>query len=163
MSFRSPIGISDFRMLRERGATYVDKSAFAAEVLADPAAALLLPRPRRFGKTLNLSMLRCFVEKSDWDASPLFSDLAVWRDAAAREHFQRYPVIFLTFKDVKHRSWSECLTHLGILISDEYQRHDLRSHSLLNEEQQHRVGRIRRGEAGPVELVFHFVPQCRTA
>ena len=62
MGFHAPLRISDFRVLREEGATYVDKTAFISEVLGSRTQALLIPRPRRFGKTLNLSALRYFLE-----------------------------------------------------------------------------------------------------
>src|SRR5262245_24228623 len=98
---RLPIGVSDFRKLRELGLVYVDKTDFVTQVLASGNEVVLVPRPRRFGKTLNLSTLRCFVEKSKEDRTALFEGLAVSRAAEARAHFQRYPVIWLTFKDVK--------------------------------------------------------------
>jgi hypothetical protein len=108
MTLRIPIGVSDFRKLREQGLTYVDKSYLVRDVLDKGAEALLLPRPRRFGKTLNLSMLRCFFEKRDEDLSGLFSDLAIWQAGEAyRAHFQRYPVVFITFKDVKDTTWDQ--------------------------------------------------------
>ncbi len=101
-----PIGISDFRALRERGMEYVDKSNLVRAVLDKGAESILLPRPRRFGKTLNLSMLRCFFEKREEDLSPLFRDLAIWQAGDAyRRHFQRYPTLFITFKDVKAETW----------------------------------------------------------
>jgi hypothetical protein len=106
MTQRIPIGVSDFRELREQGLVYVDKSHLIREMLDKGAQTFLLPRPRRFGKTLNLSMLRCFFEKRDEDLSPLFSDLSIWQAGDAyRAHFQRYPVIFVTFKDVKAPGW----------------------------------------------------------
>src|SRR5690242_16020797 len=104
-----PIGISDFRTLREQGFTYVDKSHLVREVLDQGAQVLLLPRPRRFGKTLNLSMLRYFFEKGPEDLSPLFQDLSIWRGGDRyREHLQRYPVIFITFKDIKPERFEDC-------------------------------------------------------
>lgn len=72
-----PIGISDFRELRRKGHYYVDKSLLIEQVFSTGAKVLLLPRPRRFGKTLNLSMLRYFVEHSTEDRSPLFAGLQV--------------------------------------------------------------------------------------
>jgi hypothetical protein len=110
MMLRLPIGISDFRELREKTLTYVDKTGLLIDLIDMPGAkVLLLPRPRRFGKTLNLSMLRCFFERQPEDLSHLFADLAVWRAGDAyREHFQRYPVIFLTFRDVKAASFEQC-------------------------------------------------------
>jgi hypothetical protein len=107
---RVPIGIDDFRMLREQRLTYVDKSQLIPEIL-DKAGTqvLLLPRPRRFGKTLNLSMLRAFFEKRDEDLSSLFEDLRVWQAGELyRAHFQRYPVIYLNLKDIKFSSFETC-------------------------------------------------------
>lgn len=101
---RLPIGMSDFRQLREPGILYVDKTDFITQVLAAPKAVVLVPRPRRFGKTVNLSTLRTFVEKTKEDASALFEGLSVWGSAEARAHFGRYPVISLTFKDIKART-----------------------------------------------------------
>jgi hypothetical protein len=97
-----PIGVDDFRTLRERGMEYVDKSHLIREVLDKGAQALLLPRPRRFGKTLAMTMLRCFFEKRADDLTPLFADLSIWQAGEPyRAHFQRYPVIFLTLKGIK--------------------------------------------------------------
>lgn len=110
-----PIGIHDFRLLREQGLEYVDKSHLVREVIDQGAQVLLLPRPRRFGKTLNLSMLRYFFEKRGEDLSGLFADLAIWQAGGAYQaHFRRYPVVFLTFKDVKAERWENvALDDLG--------------------------------------------------
>jgi hypothetical protein len=107
MQQRVPIGIDDFRKLREQGLAYVDKSHLIRELLDDTGVEVtLLPRPRRFGKSLNLSMLRCYLEKCDEDLWSLFEGLSI---AAAgeeyRRHFQRYPVIHMTFKEVKAGTW----------------------------------------------------------
>src|SRR4051812_11382350 len=104
---RLPIGISDFRKLREPGVFYVDKTDFVTQVLASRNEVVLVPRPRRFGKTVNLSTVRYFVEKSKEDRAALFQGLAVWGSAESRSHFQRYPVISLTFKDIKAGSFDE--------------------------------------------------------
>jgi hypothetical protein len=105
-----PIGVDDFRKLRERGLTYVDKTHLITELIDRPGVeAVLLPRPRRFGKTLNLSMLRYFFEKRDEDLSHLFEGLHVFRAGEAyRTHFQRYPVVFLTLKGAKQATYEEC-------------------------------------------------------
>ncbi len=122
-AIRIPIGISDFRTLRQDGLYFVDKSLFVRDVLADSAGSLLLPRPRRFGKTLNLSMLRAFVEKSAEDRTPLFEDLAVWQDPEARRHFGRYPVIHLTFKDVKAPNIAACMAGIRLLLAGAFEDH----------------------------------------
>ncbi len=126
---RLPIGLSDFRAVREGGFTYVDKTALIDDVLNETPVVLLAPRPRRFGKTLNLSMLRCFFEKSADNVRPLFDGLAITSRPSAWAHFQRYPVIFMTFKDVKPRSWDECIEGMAGVLANTYQEH----HYLLTE------------------------------
>jgi Predicted AAA-ATPase/PD-(D/E)XK nuclease superfamily len=120
---RFAVGISDFRKLREGGYHYVDKTALVDAVVGEDAEVVLLPRPRRFGKTLNLSMLRCFLEKGDEDRRPLFAGLAVASSESARPHFQRYPVIFMTFKDVKPRSWEDCLAGMAEVLATTFGEH----------------------------------------
>ncbi len=120
---RLPIGFSDFRKLREPGVLYVDKTDFVTQVLAAPEAVVLVPRPRRFGKTVNLSTIRCFVEKSKEDASALFEGLQVWSSAEARRHFRRYPVIWLTFKDIKARAFDDAFDELRREVRRAYREH----------------------------------------
>lgn len=105
-----PIGIDDFRTLREQRLEYVDKSDLIRELIDQTGVQVaLLPRPRRFGKTLNLSMLRYFFEKSGEDRSTLFQGLSIWQAGDAyRAHFQRYPVIYLTLKDLKYGQFEDC-------------------------------------------------------
>ena len=118
MPFVPALGVSDFRSLRESGAGYVDKTAFISQLLADPTEVVLFPRPRRFGKTLNLSALAYFLQRRDEDLSHLFQDLAVWSDPNARAHFQQHPVVLLSFKDIKATSYASALR----AISNEMQR-----------------------------------------
>ena len=120
---RLPIGISSFKKLRENDYYYIDKTHFIRDVIEAPAEALLLPRPRRFGKTLNLSMLRYFFEKSEEDRSGLFDGLSICNDEVFAKHQGRYAVIYLTFKDVKEASWDSCLKSLQAAIYEEYSRH----------------------------------------
>ncbi|MFM7200379.1 MAG: AAA family ATPase, partial [Myxococcota bacterium] len=79
MGFKAGIGQSDFRSLRRDHRDMVDKSALIVELVNDPAQTVLFPRPRRFGKTTNLSMLRYFFERSPEDRSYLFEDMQVWQ------------------------------------------------------------------------------------
>ncbi|AUX40728.1 uncharacterized protein SOCE26_021290 [Sorangium cellulosum] len=123
MTFVPALGQSDFRELRQAGAGYVDKSAFVSRVLADPAQVLLFPRPRRFGKTLNLSALAYFLGRRDEDLSHLFQDLAVWNDPSARAHFQEHPVLFLTFKDIKTLSYEATLDAIRTEVRRLYSQH----------------------------------------
>jgi hypothetical protein len=119
-----PVGLSDFKEVIEQNYYYVDKSLLIKELIDQGDKALLLPRPRRFGKTLNLSMLRCFFEKTAEDASRLFRHLKIWE--AGEEYTRRqgkYPVIYLTFKDVKEPNWESALDKMQRLIQDEFLRH----------------------------------------
>ena len=130
-----PIGISDFKEMMMDNYYYIDKSFLIQEVVELGSKAMLMPRPRRFGKTLNLSMLKYFFEKTEEDLSYLFKDLAIWQVGKEYRDMQGiYPVIFLTFKDVKNSDWEGCFEQLKVIIADEYRRHDylLRS-SVLSE------------------------------
>ena len=120
---RLPIGISSFKKLRENDYYYIDKTHFIRDVIDASAEALLLPRPRRFGKTLNLSMLRYFFEKSEADRSRLFDGLTIRNDKVFSEHQGRYPVIYLTFKDLKKSSWKSMFRGITNLLRDEFLRH----------------------------------------
>jgi hypothetical protein len=123
MALSPPLGISDFRLLRQSNATYVDKTAAIADVLRHPAQVMLFPRPRRFGKTLLLSTLQAFVERGSEDREGLFGNLAIWNDPEARQHMGRYPVVFMTFKDVKHDSWDACLRAVADEIARAFRSH----------------------------------------
>jgi Predicted AAA-ATPase/PD-(D/E)XK nuclease superfamily len=114
-------GSSDFSKLREEGYLYVDKSRFISEVLARNAEVQLYPRPRRFGKTLSMSMLQAFLEIGP-DRSALFSDLKVWQDPAAMRHFQKYAVVSLSFREVKGADWPETREGLRRVVWRELER-----------------------------------------
>jgi hypothetical protein len=133
-----PIGFSDFRDLRRPGMHYVDKTDFVAGVLAAVDMVLLFPRPRRFGKTVNLSTLRCFIEKSAEDTRPLFAGLAIERRPEAWEHFQRYPVIFMTFKDVKAATFEMAFSAIRREIAAAYRQHHYLLEGETLDEQQRR-------------------------
>ena len=126
-SFKPGIGISNFRQLRELGRSFVDKSAFIERIINDAAQSLLLPRPRRFGKTLNLSMLQTFFEDVDESHRELFTGLEI--ETANEEiwsHFQRHPVISLSFKEVKSKTWDQALESIHSAIAFELNRLEAR-------------------------------------
>jgi hypothetical protein len=125
MKKKLPIGLSDFKRLIKDDFYYVDKSLFIKEIIDSSSIVTLLPRPRRFGKTLNLSMLRYFFEKTAENTGCLFWDLAIWRQGEKYTDLQgRYPVIYLTFKDVTGDKWPYCYGILKEIISKEYERHN---------------------------------------
>ncbi len=119
-----PLGTSDFRMLRKQELTYVDKTDLVRDVLDAGAQVLLVPRPRRFGKTLNLSMLRYYFERSGEDRRALFEGLAIASAGPRYEaHLGRYPVIFLSFKDVKAESFDRAWDKIHSLIAQQINDH----------------------------------------
>lgn len=91
------IGESDFQYMIERQCLYVDKSLFIKDLIDDPSRVILITRPRRFGKTLNLSMLKYFFAKSDQNMAYLFKDLQIWKENEKYKKIQgQYIVIFFT-------------------------------------------------------------------
>lgn len=125
-----PIGISDYRKLIEEDYYYVDKTDFIRQVIEEGSLITLLPRPRRFGKTLNLSTLRYFFEKTEGNIfRPLFNGKSIegWKDF---EKYQgKYPVIMVTLKDCKGDTFEEMLLLLARELQSEFIRHDyLREH-----------------------------------
>ena len=135
-----PIGNSNFREVIEDNYFYVDKSLLIQEVLDSGSKISLITRPRRFGKTINLSMLKCWFEvyqdsKSAIPNSELFQNLKIWKlGDEYTKHCGKYPVIYLTFKDVKESKWENCQKFLKRIISSEYERHSylLDSNSLTD-------------------------------
>ena len=119
-----PIGISDYRKASSEY-YYVDKTLMIRDFLDEVPMVSLFTRPRRFGKTLNMDMLRTFFEKSDEDTSVYFTGKKIWACGKAyRAHQGKYPVIFLSFKDVKCKTWEETYDLIAKLIVMEYKRHD---------------------------------------
>ncbi|PTV96825.1 PD-(D/E)XK nuclease superfamily protein [Halanaerobium saccharolyticum] len=119
-----PLGISDFKEIRKNDYYFIDKSLFIKEIINEDAQVILLPRPRRFGKTLNISMLRYYfsISEADWS---LYQNLKI---AAENEkylqEFAKYPLIYLTFKGLKDLTWEDSLKNIEDIIAAEYQRHD---------------------------------------
>lgn len=118
-----PIGIDNFEEIITKNYYYVDKSLLIKELLESRAKATLIPRPRRFGKTLNMSMLRFFFEKSKNASSHLFDSLAISNHEEIMAHKGQYPVIFFTLKFIDSLVWDECFDKLKRIISEEYRRH----------------------------------------
>ncbi len=140
-----PIGVSDFK-LATTGYYYVDKTLMIRDFLDKKPMVSLFTRPRRFGKTLNMDMLRVFFEKTNEDTSVYFKDKQIWQCGDYyTKHQGQYPVIFLTFKDVKSMTWEETFQKIRRLISLEFIRHnELETSSVLTayeKEQYHLLAR----------------------
>ncbi len=141
-----PIGISDFKDVVTGDYYYVDKTLFIKEIIDSGDKILLIPRPRRFGKTLNLSMLGYFYDLCPDITSPasqipsstlnsethlpntyknLFTSLAI--TSAGQEYLDKmgkYPVIFLSLRDIKENNWKSCFDKIKELVQEEYLKHD---------------------------------------
>ena len=127
-----PIGVSDFK-LATTGYYYVDKTLMIRDFLDKKPMVSLFTRPRRFGKTLNMDMMRVFFEKTNEDTSVYFKDKQIWQCGNYyTKHQGQYPVIFLTFKDIKSMTWEETFQKIRRLISLEFIRHnELETSSVL--------------------------------
>ena len=147
-----PIGVSDFKTAVS-DYYYVDKTLFIRDLIDNKPMVSLFTRPRRFGKTLNMDMLRVFFEKTEEDTSIYFEDKLIWQCGEGYTDYQgKYPVIFLSFKDVKCSSWDDTNEMIKMLISLEFQRHvELESSSKLSEYEKEKFIMIARKKAADVD------------
>ena len=148
-----PIGISDY-VRAQKDYYYVDKTLLIKDFLDRKPLVSLFTRPRRFGKTLNMDMLRVFFEMSNDDTSKYFKDKAIWSCGEKyRSHQGKYPVIFLSFKDVKYDCWSASLKKIGSLLQAEFGRHaEIVVGDKLAKYEKDYFNRILDGKANEVEL-----------
>ncbi|WP_455045337.1 AAA family ATPase [Leptotrichia trevisanii] len=117
---RLPIGISDFKRIIEESYYYVDKTGLISSILKDGANVNLFTRPRRFGKTLNMSMLRYFFDFENREENKkLFDNLNVSESEYASEQ-GKYPVIFVSFKNIEEDEWEDCYFEIKNLINKLY-------------------------------------------
>jgi len=131
-----PIGISDFREIIEKQCDYVDKTLFIRDILEDRAKTILLTRPRRFGKTLNMMMLKYFLDLRE-DNQPLFQHLNIEKEKTLCQQYQnQYPVIYLTLKDIKELSYERMYGMFQLLIAGLYGEHDYLLETLKPKEQE---------------------------
>ncbi|KYL02230.1 9-O-acetyl-N-acetylneuraminate esterase [Fusobacterium necrophorum subsp. funduliforme] len=132
-----PIGVSDFKELIEGNYYFIDKTNLLKEIVQDGAKVKLFTRPRRFGKTLNMSMLRYFFDiKNAENHRKLFTGLDI-RESSYFEKQGKYPVIYLSLKDIKEVSWQDCSRRIRKVLSDlfaeyKYLRDDLDQRDLKN-------------------------------
>ncbi|EHJ02106.1 AAA-ATPase-like protein [Clostridium sp. DL-VIII] len=119
------IGASDFKELIEGNNYFVDKSLLIKEFIENGAKIILTPRPRRFGKTLNLSMLRYFFDiRTKEETKDLFKGLKIENEKEIMELQGAYPVIFITFKNEKYLTYEDFKDGLMFLLSNLYKEHE---------------------------------------
>ena len=148
-----PIGISDYRLASSEY-YYIDKTIMIKDFIDERPMVSLFTRPRRFGKTLNMDMLRTFFEKTDEDTSVYFKDKKIWACGKKYRDYQgKYPVIFITFKDIKFDTWEETFDAIKRVFSKEAYRHiELQISDKCNEFEKKNFENLLSGEANEVEL-----------
>ena len=117
------IGKQDFLYLREKEYFYIDKSDFIRQWWDSADDITIITRPRRFGKTLNMSMLNYFFSNQYKDRGDIFSGLKVWQSEKYRKIQGTYPVIFISFADVKQSNYSDAIQKVKKIIADVYRQH----------------------------------------
>lgn len=150
-----PIGVSSFKEACT-SYYYVDKTLLIKEFLDNKTPAMLFTRPRRFGKTLNMDMLRVYFENGKEDTTVYFKDKNIWKCGDKYRLEQgKYPVIFLTFKDAKYKSWKDTFFYLSRLVSLEFARHEELLYSdKLSSYDKKRYEEILSSFSSPSEVVF---------
>ncbi|MBK9265627.1 MAG: AAA family ATPase [Polyangiaceae bacterium] len=134
MTLKIPTSIEDFRHLREQGFEYVDKTKLITEFIdRNNYKVILLPRPRRFGKSVNLSTLKWFFEKREENVWHLFDGLHVSRAGEKyRAHFQKYPVVHISFKGAKADVFAGCLEKFKRAVQEMMRPHVPTLHGKLS-------------------------------
>lgn len=165
MAFKPlPIGIEDFQELIEKGYYYVDKTWFIKELLDFGGKVNLVTRPRRFGKTLNMSMLRCFFEKAQRDTEQLFRGLAVMKAGELyTRHMAQYPVISISLKSMKQSNYELSYIQMKKEIAEEFGRHDkLLGSDKLTEAEKRRYQSIRDVQGSEADYLdaLKFLSAC---
>lgn len=146
-----PIGNEDFKDIIEKNYYYIDKSLLIKELLQYKGYVNLFTRPRRFGKTLNISMLKYFFEKTTESNAHLFQNLKIAEDKECMAHMGQYPVINISFKSGKQNNFELTLASIKKVIAEEYRRY---SEVLLKSEVEvERIDRIMNAEGGIADYI----------
>ena len=157
-----PVGISDYR-LASSSYYYIDKTMMIKDFIDERPMVSLFTRPRRFGKTLNMDMLRVFFEKTDSDTSVYFKDKKIWACGEQYRAYQgKYPVIYVTFKDVKCESWESTYDLICQILRNEVQRHsELLSSNRISAYDKKYLESILSGSASEIDMAMTFMNLSR--
>ena len=133
---------------------YVDKTLLIRDLIDDHNMVTLFTRPRRFGKTLAINTIKTFFEKTEDDTSRYFTDKNIWSCGEKYRSMQgAYPVVMLTFKDVKFGTWEESMEAIRLVVKDEYKRHpELLTSTVLDADAKNYIDRMEKGTLSVVEL-----------
>lgn len=147
-----PVGITSYKEAVTE-CYYVDKTLFIKEILDDHSKVYLFTRPRRFGKTLMMDMVKTFFENTKEDTSVYFQDKMIWHEDDVYKKYQgKYPVLYLSFKDAHYDNWNDMYRGLRFSIKKEFRRHQelLESKALSEMEKQYFL-RVLNEEVSEVE------------
>ena len=140
------IGNQGFDIIREQDCFLVDKTKFIKEWWEGADSVTLIIRPRRFGKTLNMSMLNCFFSNKYSDRGDLFEGLSIWKEEKFRKLQGTYPVIFLSFADVKQTNYKDAIQKIKNSISELYgQFKELESWEGFSEQERSHIASVNSG------------------
>ena len=133
---------------------YVDKTLLIRDLIDDHNMVTLFTRPRRFGKTLAINTIKTFFEKTEDDTSRYFTDKNIWSCGEKYRSMQGiYPVVMLTFKDVKYNTWEESVEAIRLVVKDEYKRHpEMLTSTVLDADAKNYIDRMEKGTLSGVEL-----------
>jgi len=158
-----PIGIDDFEKLITRGYYFIDKTLIIKDLLDNKADVNLFTRPRRFGKTLNMSMLKQFFENSPKDKRCLFEGLNIMKEGEAyTSHIGQYPVINLSLKSAKQPNFELAYISIRRRIAEEFERHEyiLENENLENKKERYLKILKEQGEEGDYIDSLYFLCEC---
>jgi len=147
------LGCSDFKDVIENNNYYVDKSLFIRDIIKSENMVSLLPRPRRFGKTLNLSMLNYYFDINEPENQKLFTELNIWKtEDEIKQKQGKYPVIFISFKEAKQNNWEECYEIIINEIASVYKRFNyLNKVSFFSDEELSTINKIKNRTAKKID------------
>ena len=150
-----PVGITSYKEVSGE-CYYVDKTLLIKDIIDDHNKVYLFTRPRRFGKTLTLDMVRTFFERSEKDTSVYFRDKEIWSAGKEYRSYQgKYPVIFLSFKDAHQKNWEDMYQNLSFSIKEAFLAHiELLNSDRLNEFDKKFYQRIADSSAGTTDVQF---------
>lgn len=158
-----PLEINNFKEMIEKGYYYVDKTLLIQDLMDLKGKVTLFTRPRRFGKTLNMSMLRYFFERSDEDRRTLFEGTKIMEAGEIyKKEMGRYPVISLSFKSMKQASYEDAFYCIKEEIAREYKRHSNIAEQLDSKQEQKKYQRFMDRNAEPEEYLtaLQFLSEC---
>jgi len=157
------IGLQSFEYIRNRNIFYVDKTGFIKEWWENEDSVTMITRPRRFGKTLNLSMVECFFSNKYADRADLFEGLSIWEEESYKKLQGQYPVIFLSFAGVKADGYEEMKYSITKIIADLYEQNRfLLENGVLSENEKEyfesiKIGMEKEVAANSVNALVNFL------